>query len=199
LCQHEDEVEGKKRKKKRVNIVDDDDDEFTSPEEDPAPSTSRSTLNREAHVWQMFDVDGDCTFCYHCLDSAGISVVVCDRCFMSVHKVCSNQLDRSLKVPKSMPDDTSAKWWCHYCRKVSGVKHQNPINAFSNKVNGQVSTENYGNNKKKLRNWRSNENFMRELAIRNNSSAVASENNRRLKNDHEAVSQPAQKKQKTKH
>jgi hypothetical protein len=144
--QHEDSVEVFKRKRKRVDPNYDDDGDITSPVECEESDDSVD----EVPPWEVYDEFGDCNFCYVCLDLAGLDLFVCDNCLMSIHYDCCVSLDKQLCIKCTLHKKKDSEWVCHYCRHIVGVKHRFPVQAFTDKVNGNVSLENYRKNKTKL-------------------------------------------------
>jgi hypothetical protein len=97
--------------------------------------------NDNEDPWPVFDKDGDCTFCYFCLDLAGYELFVCDFCRFAVHFACSRKQDKLLKIKSTLTRDVNKKWECHYCREIEGLKNTDPIAAFKKIVEGNTTKE----------------------------------------------------------
>lgn len=152
---HEPEVSGeleaakKKRKIKDPSFGSEDDDDedeeeveeddedghldFTTPEYLKINITQHEDTS--SSEWEAVDVDGDCIFCYLCLNTEGIPVFVCDNegCHMAVHHCCERK-DKSMNMKCLLkPDDEKAHWNYHYCTNDPKLI-PDPIAAFNKLV-----------------------------------------------------------------
>ncbi len=57
--------------------------------------------------WEVVDEDGDCMFCYHCLDAKGLSYCDNEDCQMAIHLDCCKQLDKAHNVKTTLVPNSS--------------------------------------------------------------------------------------------
>jgi hypothetical protein len=94
-----------------------------------------SLMEDEDSEWLALDEDGDCTFCYDCLDLGGYKIYLCgNKCPNAIHFKCCQELDERLKLSCTLTRKKNNDWVCHYCRKIDGLKHADPIAAFRKMV-----------------------------------------------------------------
>jgi hypothetical protein len=136
ILKHERKVQDLKKKKKKKDGSFNSEDDDEEDEESELQNRTSVLINdmdddSDETEWEIFDLDGDCMFCYLCLDADGIDVSVCDTdgCPLAVHLHCCKKKDRELKQNTLLFPGTSMKWNCHYCNGYPG-QIPDPIQAF---------------------------------------------------------------------
>jgi hypothetical protein len=107
---------------------------LSSSDEEAQPKIEEEPDDSE---WFPFDENGICTFCYFCLDAAGIELYLCDnKCPNAIHMKCCRKLDKSLGLTTTLSKNSN--WECHYCREVIGLKYSDPVKSFCELVGNVV-------------------------------------------------------------
>lgn len=144
ISKHERKVQDlkKKRKKKKDGSFNSEDDEDDDEEDEESELQNRTSFlindmvdDSDETEWEIFDLDGDCMFCYLCLDADGINVSVWDTdgCPLAAHLHCCKKKDRELKQKTLLFPGTSMKWNFHYCNGSPGLI-PDPIQAFKDLI-----------------------------------------------------------------
>lgn len=180
------------REKKKKN--DDDDEDSSSSSEsasgddsdsgyditntkEEAPATPAADDSGEETDWEILDHEGDCVFCYLCLDTKGVEVYLGDnpQCNLAVHYQCCLEKDETLREETKLKPNSEEDfvWYCHYCRKSPGLI-ADPIASFTalttKPKKSKAPTSSSSNNKR---------------------------SQRKASSQHQAIQQPKKKKAKT--
>ena len=82
--------------------------------------------------WEPFDEEGDCTFCYYCLDRpvGGVLYYCDDDCGRALHQECCKKFHRERGDKKFVYPLDSKEWVCHYCKRDVKGLYKDPVEEF---------------------------------------------------------------------